>query len=110
MGLEISALSPFRACNSFLVSAFSEATTMGKKLGKKETLGLILSEVAKLRSEVKALEKHFAASTAKSQPVARKAKQKVSKPAAKAAPVAKKQPAASRRPVLVDTAPARSAG
>jgi len=83
---------------------------MGKKLGKKETLGLILSELAKLRSDVKALEKHLTASAAKSKPAARK--RKVSKPAAKPAAVAKKQPAASRRPVLVDTdaTPARSAG
>lgn len=87
---------------------------MGKKLGKKETLGLILSEVAKLRSEVKALEKLLSGSAAKSKPAARKAKRKVSKPAAKRAAPAKKQPAPTRRPVLVETgaapAAARTAG
>lgn len=85
-----------------------------KKLGKKEMLGLILSEIAKLRSDVKALEKHLTASAAKSKLVAPKGKRKASKPAAKPAAAAKKQPAASRRPVLVETgtapAPARSAG
>ncbi|WP_439541569.1 hypothetical protein [Hyphomicrobium sp.] len=93
---------------------------MGKKLGKKEALGLILSEVAKLRSDIKALEKLLSGSAAKSKPVAGKAKRKVSKPAAKRPAPAKKQPAPSRRPVLVETgaapaparvaAPARSAG
>lgn len=86
---------------------------MGKKLTKKETLGLILSEVAKLRNDVKALEKQLAerAKPAAKQPKAEK------KPAAKAdaQPKAGAQPkkgASPRRPVLVqaDTPPARSAG
>lgn len=75
---------------------------MSKKLGKKETLGLILSEIAKLRGDVKSLEKQLAGSPSKPKAAAKK---KPSKPAAKPAPAAKKQPAASRRPVLVETAP-----
>jgi hypothetical protein len=82
---------------------------MSKKLGKKETLGLILSELAKLRSDVKALEKRLAGSVATSKPTAKT--RKASKPAVKKASPVKKPPAASRRPVLVDTdAPVRSAG
>lgn len=75
---------------------------MSKKLGKKETLGLILSEIAKLRSDVKSLEKQLGGSAPKPKAAPKK---KPSKPAAKPAPAAKKQPAASRRPVLVETAP-----
>lgn len=84
---------------------------MGKKLTKKETLGLILSEVAKLRSDVKALEKQLAE---RAKPAA-KAPAAAKKAAAKAAPQPKKG-ASPRRPVLVQAetpAPApttRSAG
>ena len=69
---------------------------MGKKLTKKETLGLILSEVTKLRNDVKALEKQLGerAKPAAKQPAASK------KPAAKAASQPKKG-ASPRRPVLV---------
>ncbi len=87
---------------------------MSKKLGKKEALGLILSEVAKLRSEVKALEKHLTASAGKTKPTVRKVKRKIGKSAAKPVTTAKKQPLSPRRPVLVESgtgsAPARSAG
>jgi hypothetical protein len=69
---------------------------MGKKLTKKETLGMILAEVTKLRGDVKALEKQL---SERSKPAVKKPAAK-KKAAPKSASVAKK-PGSPRRPVLV---------
>lgn len=80
---------------------------MGKKLGKREVLDLILAEVTKLRGEVKALEKQLAAKadrTAAPGGGAAPAKRaKPAKSANKTAPGKKASP--QRGPVLVQSAP-----
>jgi hypothetical protein len=90
---------------------------MGKKLSKREKLDLILSEVTKLKSDIRSLEKQqaslverFGAASARKTPARPKPKAKSEKPAA-----AKKSSAPPRRPVLVQPAattgtPPRTAG